>query len=92
MFPVSPRLPAYGCAHSGRYASDITQRTVARFNLALLRFSTGRVLGPHERFEFGSSKPELPLLVGPDVLEIVGDFVWYDDDPSESVGTATTLN
>jgi len=89
VFPVSPRLLAYGCAHGRQYASDVTRRAVARFNLALLRFSTGRVFGPHERFEFGSSKPELPLVVGSDVLEIVGDFVWYDDDQSESGETAT---
>jgi len=82
-------LLAYGCAHGRRYASDITRRTVGRFNLALLRFSTGRVFGPHERYEFGSSNPELPLVVGSDVLDIVGDFVWYDDDPSESEETAT---
>jgi hypothetical protein len=86
---VAPRLLAYGCAHGRQYASDLTRRAVARFNLALLRFSTGRVFGPHERFEFGSSKPELPLVVGKDVLEIVGDFVWYDDGPSESEETAT---
>jgi hypothetical protein len=79
VFPVSPRLLAYGCAHGRQYASDITRRAVARFNLALLRFSTGRAFGPHERFEFGSSKPELPLVIGRAVLEIVGDFVWYDD-------------
>lgn len=89
VFPVSPRLLAYGCAHGTQYASDITRRAVARFNLALLRFSTGRVFGPHERCEFGSSKPELPLVVGSDVLKIVGDFVWYDDDLSESEETAT---
>lgn len=89
VFPVSPRLLAYGCAHGRQYASDITRRAVARFNLALLRFSTGRVFGPHERCEFGSSKPELPLLVGSDVLEIVGDFEWYYEDPSESAATAT---
>ena len=80
---MSPRLLAYGCAHGRRYASDITRRAVARFNLALLRFSTGRVFGPHERCEFGSSKPELPLVVGSDVLRIVGDFVWYDEGPTE---------
>jgi hypothetical protein len=28
-------------------------------------------------------------VVGSDVLEIVEDFVWYDDDPSESAETAT---
>ena len=89
VFPVSPCLLAYGCAHGRQYASDITGRAVARFNLALLRFSTGRVFGPHERCEFGSSKPELPLVVGSDVLKIVEDFVWYDDDPSESEETAT---
>jgi hypothetical protein len=89
VFPVSPRLLAYGCAHRRQYAQDITRRAVARFNLALLRFSTGRVFGPHERFEFGASKPELPLVVGRDVLDIVGDFVWYDDDPSESEETDT---
>jgi hypothetical protein len=89
VFPVSPRLLAYGCAHGRRYASAITRRAVARFNLALLRFSTGRVFGPHVRCEFGLSKPELPLVVGSDVLQIVGDFVWYDDDPSESEETAT---
>ncbi len=89
VFPVSPRLLAYGCAHGRQYASDITRRAVARFNLALLRFSTGRVFGPHERCEFGSSKPELPLVAGSDVLQIVGDFVWYDDDPSESEETAS---
>ena len=86
---MSPRLLAYGCAHGRQYASDITRRAVARFNLTLLRFSTGRVFGPHERFEFGSSKPELSLVVGRDVLEIVGDFVWYNDDPSEPQETAT---
>ena len=89
VFPVSPRLLAYGCAHGRQYASDITRRAVARFNLALLRFSTGRVFGPHERCEFVTSKPEVPLVVGSDVLEIVEDFVWYDDDPSESAETAT---
>ena len=89
VFPVSPRLLACGCALGRQYSSDITRRAVARFYLALLRFSTGRVFGPHERFEFGSSKPELPLVVGRDVLEIVGDFVWYDDGPSESEETAT---
>lgn len=83
VFPVSPRLLAYGCAHGRQYAADITRRAVARFNLALLRFSTGRVFGPHEHFEFGSSKPELPLVIGSKVLDIVGDFVWYGD-PSES--------
>lgn len=87
VFPVSPRLLAYRCAHGRQYAPD-TRHAVARFNLALLRFSTGRVFGPHERREFGSGKPELPLVVGSDVLKIVGDFVWYDDDPSESEATA----
>lgn len=89
VFPVSPRLLAYGCAHGRQYASDITRHAVARFNLALLRFSTGRVFGHHERCEFGSSKPDLPLVVGSDVLEIVEDFVWYDDDPSEPEETDT---
>ena len=89
VFPVSPRLLAYGCAHGRRYASDITRRAVARLNLALLRFSTGRVFGPHERCEFGSSKPKLPLVVGSNVLEIVGDFEWYDEDVSKSEATAT---
>ena len=89
VFPVSPRLLAYGCAHGRQYAPDITRRAVARFNLALLRFSTGRVFGPHERCEFGSSKPEQPLVVGSDVLKIVEEFVWYDDDPRESEETAT---
>jgi hypothetical protein len=88
IFPVSPRLLAYGCAHGRQYASDITRRVVARFNLSLLRFSTGRVFGPHERFEFGSSKSELPLVVGRDVLAIVGEFVWYDDDLSTATAPA----
>lgn len=89
VFPVSPRLLAYGCAYGRQYASDITRRAAAQFNLALLRFSTGRVFGPHERVEFGSSKAELPLEIGSGVLKIVGDFVRYDDDPSESEGPAT---
>jgi hypothetical protein len=59
---------------------------VAWFNLALRRFSTGRVFGPHERCEFGSSKLKVPSVVGSDV---VGDFVWYDDDLRESEETAT---
>jgi hypothetical protein len=49
VFPVSPRLLAYGCAHGRQYASDITRRAVAWFNLALLRFSTGRFLNRRTR-------------------------------------------
>jgi hypothetical protein len=29
------------------------------------------------------------LVVGSDVLKIVEEFVWYDDDPRESEETAT---
>ena len=79
VFPVSPRLLAYGCSERHTYARGIDRRMVARMNLKLLQFSTGRVFGPHERFEFGSHKSQLPYLVGKDVLDIMGEFVWFDD-------------
>jgi len=59
---------------------SVVNGTVARLNLKLLQFSTGRVFGPHEGFEFGAHKTQLPCLVGKDVLQFIGEFVRFDDD------------
>jgi Protein of unknown function (DUF4238) len=80
VFPISPRLLAFGCSKGHIYVPDIDRRMVARLNMKLLQFSTGRVFGPHEGFEFGSHKPQLPYIAGKDVLQIVGEFVWFEDE------------
>lgn len=76
MFPICPRLLAYGTFDGREGITQIDRRLVAKANLTMLQYCDRRIFAPHDRFEV-NSLGKTPYVAGADVLNIVLDRVSF---------------